>query len=249
MTSTASQSFTIAITGTNRGIGLGMALAAGARGHRVLTHARLAAPAEAVAQRVSAAGGMAAAVSGDIREPELGAKILSTARASFGQVPRVVILSAGILGPAIPLADMAQADFERVLEVNVNAQFSITRALIPAMLAAGGGALIFLTSGLGRFALPGYAAYTVSKHAVEGLAKQVDADHGAQGLRSVCVAPGMVQTDMLRAALGTDDVSAHETVERCGQGFVRLVEELAGPDGQALSGKSLDIDRWLPPVV
>ena len=152
-----------------------MALAAGALGYRVVAHARTSDAAEGASQRIEAAGGRAIAVSGDIRDPELGQRLIAASSSAFGEVPRVMIFNAGVLGPVMPLGEMSQEDFDRVLSVNVNAQFMLTRALVNPMLAAGGGALVYLTSGLGRFALPGYGAYTVSKHAVEGLAKQIDA--------------------------------------------------------------------------
>ena len=79
------------------------------------------------------------------------------------------------------------------------------------------------------------------KHAVEGLAKVVAEEHRDDGLISLAIAPGLVQTEMLQAALGTEDVSEHQTPEETAQGFVRLLRALE-PE---MNGASLDIGDWL----
>lgn len=235
----------VAITGSNRGIGRGILEAIARAGFRVVAHARHEDAAATSARRAEELGADAVAVSGDLLDAALPKRLLNASVETFGGPPQAVILNAALLGPMLPLGETSTETFDQIMAVNVNAQFALTRTLLPAMLEAGGGALVYLSSGLGRFALPGYGIYTVSKHAIEGLAKQVAADHGEAGIYSVNVAPGMVQTEMLKTALGSDDVSAHDSPERVGEGFRRLVEDLLSGRGPELSGQSLDIAGWL----
>jgi NAD(P)-dependent dehydrogenase (short-subunit alcohol dehydrogenase family) len=128
------------------------------------------------------------------------------------------------------------------MDINVTAQVALVQATAPGMVTRGRGAVIWLSSGLGRFGVPGYGAYCASKHAVEGLMKILAEEHGADGLVSVAMAPGMVQTDMLRVALGTADVSAHQTPEATARGFVAFARDLSAEH----NGQSLDIEGWMP---
>ena len=101
-------------------------------------------------------------------------------------------------------------------------------------------AVIWLSSALGRIGVPGYGAYCASKHAVEGLSKLAHAEYGSRGLISVTVAPGMVQTDMLKAALGVDDVSQHTPPDQVGEAFARLFSVLSAEH----SGMALEISDF-----
>jgi 3-oxoacyl-[acyl-carrier protein] reductase len=146
-----------------------------------------------------------------------------------------------MLGSMGPLAEASLSEFAEVLEVNVTAQVAIVQALLDGMKRRRRGVIVWLSSGLGRFGVPGYGAYCASKHAVEGLMKIVAEEHTADGIVSVAVAPGMVATDMLRAALGQEDVSEHQTPEETALAFVAMAESLS----EEHSGGSLDIAPWL----
>ncbi|MEW6071366.1 MAG: SDR family oxidoreductase [Planctomycetota bacterium] len=232
----------IAVTGTGRGIGRALARALGSAGAAVLAHARRAADARAAAEEAREAGARAVvAVAGELGDPSLGARLAAAAEAELGGLDALV-LSAAALGPMQPLAALDPGDFAAVMRTNVDDQFRLFRGALPLLERArrGRGTVLWLTSGLGQFALPGYGPYCASKHALEGLMKTVAVEH-ADRLISLAVGPGMVQTDMLRAALGTDDVSEHRRPADVAAAFVRL---LAGID-PALNGQSVEIDRWL----
>lgn len=98
-------------------------------------------------------------------------------------------------------------------------------------------AVIWLSSALGRIGVARYGAYCASKHAVEGLSKLAHAEYGDRGLISVTVAPGMVQTEMLKAALGVEDVSQHTSPDQVGEAFARLFSVLSAEH----SGMALEI--------
>lgn len=218
----------IAVTGTPRGLGRALAQAFVAAGAEVIVHARRG------AEDVRRALGARLAVDGDLRDPTLSTRLAAAADALGGL--DALVLNAAVLGPLGRLETTDFAAFREVLEVNVDAQLRLFVALRPALIAARG-TVLWMSSGVGRFGVPGYGAYAVSKHALEGLNRLAHAENAAAGLVSIAVAPGMVQTDMLRAALGQDDVSTFARAEDVAAGFVRL---LATGD-RALAGASIDI--------
>ncbi|MCB9730530.1 MAG: SDR family oxidoreductase [Deltaproteobacteria bacterium] len=230
----------VLITGTHRGLGRALARAFAEAGRPLVVHGRREADALEVAAEVRSLGCPAVeAAFGDLREAALGQR-LADAGERVGGVG-TLILCAGILGPMQPLLDTPTETFAEVMRINVDAQHAVVRAVVPGMLARGRGVVLWLTSGLGRFALPNYGAYCASKHAVEGLAKVLHADYGERGIVSVAIAPGMVDTDMLHAAIGSD-ASEHTPPERAARGFVRFEGSVSAEH----AGASLDIAPWLP---
>lgn len=227
----------IAVTGANRGLGRALARAFVEAGADVLVHARTAGEGE-VARLGS---GARASVVGELGDATLGPRLAAEAKAKLAPGLDVLVLNAGVLGRMGPLETMGAADFvafREVMEINVDAQVRLFVAALPQLLAQRG-VVVWLSSGVGRFGAPGYGAYLASKHAVEGLNRLAHAEYGARGLVSIAVAPGMVQTDMLRAALGTDDVSEYPQPDVAAAGFVRLLASL--PRRPELAGASVDI--------
>ena len=222
----------VLVTGASRGIGRATATRLAAHGARVIVHARLGA--SALARDTGAVLG----VDGDLRDRELPA-LLAEAASTLGGLD-LLILNAAILGPIGPMESIDLDTFGEVMRVNVECQLAIFQGLLPTLLASTPSSVIWLSSGLGRFAVPGDGAYCASKHAIEGLSKLAHAEYGGSGLTSVTVAPGMVQTDMLRVALGTDDVSQHSHPDEIGEAFVRLAATLA----PAHSGMALEISDF-----
>ena len=227
---------TVLITGARRGLGRALVDAFASSGARVLAHARSEAQARAIAEDTD---GEVYAVWGDMRDVALSSRIAEVAE-PLGGVD-LMILNAGVINTMGPLLEADAQEFADVLSINVSANLALLQALVPAMKAKGAGAVMWLTSGLGRFGLPGYGAYCASKHAVEGMMKVLAEEEGGAGIVSVAIAPGMVQTDMLRVALGTDDVSDHQTPAQTARAFVSLARALSAEH----NGQSLDIAPWL----
>lgn len=225
----------IAITGANRGLGLALARAFVEAGARVLVHARTIEQAESA----RADTGATCAVAGDLRDPTLGPRLAALAQEHLAPGLDTLVLSAGVLGPMGRLETIDLDVFREVMEIDVDAQLRLFLALREQLLACRG-TVIWMSSGVGRFGLPGYGAYCVAKHAIEGLSRLVHAEDGEAGLVSVAVAPGMVQTDMLRAATGSDDVSRFTPPEVAAAGFVRLLQAIDAR-GAELAGGSLDV--------
>jgi len=226
----------VAITGCRRGLGRALAGEFAAAGSVVIAHARTAEQAEAIAAEIS---GSVQAVGGDLRDRELGLRIARAAEPHGGV--DLLILNAGVLGTMGPLLDASPDEVAEVLDVNVSAQVPLVQAMVPGMISRGRGAVLWLSSWLGRFGLPGYGAYSASKHGAEGLMKILAEEHASDGIVSAAIDPGMVQTDMLRSALGTDDVSEHQAPEAVARGFVALARGLNAEH----NGQTVEIAGWM----
>lgn len=108
----------------------------------------------------------------------------------------IAVNNAGILGHFVPAADIPVEEFDRIMAVNVRGVFLGMKHQVPAMLASGGGAIVNVSSAAGTLCQPYAAAYTASKHAVNGLTKAFALDHAASGVRINAVAPGGVRTNI-----------------------------------------------------
>ncbi len=231
----------IAVTGTNRGIGRAVVEACADAGADLLVHARTAAAAEATAAALTQrpGAGRVASVHGDLRDPGLAGRLAAAAEQALGGLD-VLFLSAAALGPMEALADTDFAAFREVMEINVDAQLRLFVGALP-LLRRGGGAALWMTSGLGHFALARFGAYCASKHALEGLAKLAAVEHGDDGIVSVMVGPGMVRTEMLDAAMLGGDTSGFTAPAAAGRGFARLVADL----DPSMNGQLVEVGRYL----
>jgi NAD(P)-dependent dehydrogenase (short-subunit alcohol dehydrogenase family) len=103
---------------------------------------------------------------------------------------------AGIMDSFLPPAEMTDAVWERVFAVNVTSVMRLTRAVLPMMLAAGKGAIVNVSSEAGLRASASGAAYSASKHALNGLTQSTAVFYGRQGIRANAVLPGAVMTNI-----------------------------------------------------
>ncbi|MBO0874386.1 MAG: glucose 1-dehydrogenase, partial [Pseudonocardia sp.] len=118
-----------------------------------------------------------------------------------GDTLDVLVNNAGVLHFGL-LADTALADYQRVIGVNQVGTFLGMRAAVPAMRAAGGGSIVNVSSVEGLAAAPLLTAYTASKFAIRGMTKVAAVELGQYGIRVNSVHPGMIDTDMIKEAVG-----------------------------------------------
>lgn len=220
----------IVITGASRGIGRALAHACVSAGAEVTICARTESLLGDVAAATGAVGGVL-----DVRDPVAVADWLEAGVRQNGPID-CLVNNAAMLGPMGPLLDYPLETWREVMDINVAGVLVVSQAALPRMRRPGGG-LLHMTSFLGRNALPRYGAYCPSKHAVEGLARLIHEEHHTEGLVSACVDPGMVQTEMLKAATGMDDVSEFTPVDQAVAAFVRLIGGLS----QEHSGRTLSL--------
>ena len=138
-------------------------------------------------------------VAGDIATEEGTRAVVAAAGGRVDGLANV----AGIMDAFLPPAEVDDATWERVFAVNVTAPMRLTRAVLPLMLAAGGGAIVNVSSEASLRASAAGVAYTASKHAVNGLTKSTAVFYKAQGVRANAVAPGPVATN-IEAPFGSE---------------------------------------------
>jgi NAD(P)-dependent dehydrogenase (short-subunit alcohol dehydrogenase family) len=149
------------------------------------------------------AGERVAAVEGDASLAATAERGAETAAQRFGRIDVLVNNAGHIVWKT--LADTTEAEWDRVMAVNVKSMFLFCRAVLPAMLAQGGGAIVNTASISGLIGLPSQAAYAASKGAVVQLTRQLAVEYGGASIRVNAVAPGAVATPFLLDFVATLD--------------------------------------------
>ncbi len=191
------------VTGASSGMGEAITKLFAAEGATVLALARRKEKLQGVIDGITAKGGKALAVAGDVSKEEDVKKAVKTAVEKYGKLD-IVVNNAGSLDKVAPVADLDDETWKRVFSINVDGPMYMFRAAIPEMLKNPGdaeglnkGAFVTIASIASTHGAHGGAAYTASKHANLGLAKNVAFMYAKKGLRSNIITPGYVQTEMV----------------------------------------------------
>ncbi|HZU17536.1 MAG TPA: glucose 1-dehydrogenase [Candidatus Dormibacteraeota bacterium] len=148
---------------------------------------------------------------GDVTSSRDVAAMVGAAGERFGGVD-ILCNNAGILDRLLPVAEMTDDVWRRVLEVNLTGPMMLCRAAIPAMLRGSGGAIVNIASVGGLLGSRGGAAYTASKHGLIGLTRNIAATYGREGLRCNAICPGAVETGISLG--GEPSPRGYRTLER-----------------------------------
>ncbi|MBL0944334.1 MAG: SDR family oxidoreductase [Hydrogenophaga sp.] len=180
------------VTGAATGIGRACALRLAEAGAVVwINHLGQAEAAAALVQAIAAAGGHAQAIEADVAD----AAAVQRMADRVGGVD-VLVNNAGVILEK-PFLETTEADWDRVLGVDLRAVFLVCRALLPGMLARGGGSVVNIASDLGLLGREGYAPYCAAKAGVIALTKSLAREFAPQRVRANAVAPGPVATAMV----------------------------------------------------
>ena len=186
------------VTGAGSGIGEAIAKELAGLGASVVVADINEAGAQRVTDEIAAAGGTARPFVADSASPDDNERAVAFALSTYGKL-NYAVNNAGIGGNAAPTGEVDLADWERVIDINLNGVLYAMRYQIPAMLEAGASecAIVNMASIHGTVAAIGNSAYTAAKHGVVGLTKNAASEYGSQGLRINCVGPAYVDTPLL----------------------------------------------------
>lgn len=191
------------ITGASRGIGAEIAHTLADAGAKVvISYVQNQKAAAAVCAAISAAGGEALAVQADVSDPAKIRLLFDTAIERFGRVD-ILVNNAGVLLYK-KIADTGDAEFERLLDINVKGIFYALREA--ATRLADDGRVVNLSSTVTRLLLPNYGAYAATKGAVEQLTRIFATEVGGRGITANCVSPGPVNTEMFTTGKSAEDI-------------------------------------------
>ncbi|MFZ4268953.1 SDR family NAD(P)-dependent oxidoreductase [Streptomyces arboris] len=183
---------TALVTGSTSNIGRAIATAFAAEGAHVIVSGRDGERGSAVVGEIRAAGGRADFVAADLDgSAAVSDRLAEEATRVLGGRIDVLVNNAGIF-PGSTTPDTDEETFDRVYAVNVKAPYFLTAAIAPAMVRAGGGAVINLGSWVARLGIPVGTPYSSSKGAVETLTRAWAAEFGPRGVRVNAIAPGVI---------------------------------------------------------
>ncbi|ALZ85484.1 YciK family oxidoreductase [Pseudomonas oryzihabitans] len=228
----------ILITGANRGIGAALARGCAALGARVILQGRDTAALDQVRDEIQASGGQAAeTLVLDLEQADAAAYAALAARLQqrHGRLDGLVH-NAGLLGPRVLLEETPAPALAQVLQVNVQAGFALTQALLPLLKAADQASVIFTSSSVGRKGRAGWGAYSVSKFATEGLMQVWAEELADAGIRVNSVNPGGTRTAMRAAAYPDEDPARVPAPEA----ILPVYLYLLGPASQGTTGQALN---------
>ncbi|MEA5469233.1 3-oxoacyl-[acyl-carrier-protein] reductase [Spirulina sp. 06S082] len=231
------------VTGASRGIGRAIALALAAEGAKVaVNYARSRHSADEVVAEITAAGGEAIALQGDVSQPDQVENLIGETKSKFGRID-VLVNNAGITRDTL-LLRMKLEDWQAVIDLNLTGVFLCSKAVSKLMLKQRSGRIINIASVAGQMGNPGQGNYSAAKAGVIGFTKTIAKEMASRGVTVNAVAPGFIETDM------TNDLKADEILKYIPLGRYGQPEEIAGmvrflaadPAAAYITGQVFNVD-------
>lgn len=231
------------VTGASRGIGRAIALSLAAEGAKVaVNYARSRDSADEVVAAITAAGGEAIALQGDVSQPDQVENLIGETKSKFGRID-VLVNNAGITRDTL-LLRMKLEDWQAVIDLNLTGVFLCSKAVSKLMLKQRSGRIINIASVAGQMGNPGQANYSAAKAGVIGFTKTIAKEMASRGVTVNAVAPGFIETDM------THDLKADEILKYIPLGRYGQPEEIAGmvrflaadPAAAYITGQVFNVD-------
>jgi NAD(P)-dependent dehydrogenase (short-subunit alcohol dehydrogenase family) len=225
------------------GNGRATAIVRAREGARVVLVDQRAEWAEQTRRLIADEGGEAIAIAADVADAAACQTAVAGAVAAFGAL-HALVNNVGVTGPAGTAVEVDPDEWDRAMRLNVGSMMLMAKHAVPAMVAAGGGAIVNISSIAGLRGGHPSLLYPTAKAAVVGLTRSMAAHHGRDGVRVNCVAPGFVYTPMVAARGMTPEVRA-----------TRRQRSMLGTEGTAWDVAAAvaflvgDAARWITGVV
>ncbi|WEJ74357.1 SDR family oxidoreductase [Pseudomonas sp. PSE14] len=232
------------ITGASRGLGRNAALHLAAAGVDIIgTYRSQANEAQAVAAEIEQRGGRALMLSLDVADSAsfdaFVQQVRDGLRDTFGRDRFDFLLNNAGIGIHAAFAETTEAQFDQLVNIQFKGPFFLTQKLLP--LIADGGRILNVSTGLTRFALPGYAAYAAMKGAMEVLTKYQAKELGARGIGVNIIAPGAIETDFGGGLVRDNAEINRQIASNTALGRVGLPDDIGG----AIATLFADGSRWI----
>ncbi len=231
------------VTGATQGLGLSIAQALAAHGARVLVSDRDTAACTRIAAALREAGHDAQGLAADLAAPAQIAALCQVA----GDID-VLVCNAGIQGPAGPLDQAGDADWQQVLDINLRSAARLCAGLLPGMARRGGGSVVLMSSIAGLRGNRALGLYGLSKAALAQLARNLAVEWGPRQVRVNAVSPGLIHTPLAEGLLQDDAFMARRLqatpLRRVGapHEVAGVVVMLASAAGAFVTGHNLVVD-------
>ncbi len=246
---------TALVTGASKGIGRAIALAYGQAGAQVGVTGRNEGELESLAAEIRDLGGRCQVVVADLAESDAERRVFEAVTSTLGDVD-ILVNNAGIGSSANPkpVAEYDDDFWDRMMFVNLTVPYRLCRRVLPAMLAAGWGRIINISSINGKIGALHGAAYAASKHGLLGLTRTLAMEVTARGVTANAICPGPVATALNDARIAYDAQRLGRPVAEVERGLtligrrlqaeevVPLALYLAGDASAAMTGQALNID-------
>ena len=234
------------VTGAGSGIGREIAYQLAREGAKVVVSDIVDAAGNETVQKIRERDGNAIYVRADTSSPGDNEALVAAAVNEFGRLD-IAVNNAGIGGPSAPVGEYSIEGWNKVVAVNLSGVFYGMRYQIPAMLRAGGGAIVNMASVLGQVGFKNSSAYVAAKHGVVGLTQNAALEYGSQKLRINAVGPGFIRTPLVEKSLSPEALAFLEgqhAVGRLGESseVAELVTWLVSDKASFVTGGYYPVD-------
>lgn len=233
------------ITGGATGLGFGMARSFVASGAKVVLAGRRE---DELKKAVAALGASASYVRHDVTEHDKAGELVAAATRTAGAAPSILINNAGVHLKK-PAVETSAEEFLNVLNTHVIGSHALTQAVLPGMIQRQHGSVIFIASMASLFGIPKVVAYSAAKSAYIGMVRTLASEVSADNVRVNAIAPGWIDSDMMRKALASDPARQAKILGRTPMGKFGDADDigwaavyLCSPAAKFVTGVVLPVD-------